>query len=80
MRSASEKILEKAQKMWEDGLSTLDALPDTDKVVNYYKLRKFIGHRTKLSWASGVFHAIGAVNADEVRGRNRRNRPEDYCI
>ena len=78
--SASERLLEKAQKMWNDGLSSLEALPDTDRTVNYYDLRKFIGHRTKLSWASGVFYAFGAIGVDEAREKAKRNRPEDYCI
>lgn len=70
----TEKILNKAQKMWWSNLNKLEALPDPHDLGykdpysafgGYQEFRKLIKTRTNLAFADGVFHALASVSTDE---------------
>lgn len=73
----AEKLLDKAQTIWEDSLRNLDGLPDPNDVcygqeyhwykANYQRLRKIVSERQKLGFSTGVFHSFAAFSMDEKK-------------
>jgi len=65
----SEKLLEKAQKTWEDTLSYITVLPEPDEFgmvkLRYQDLRKICNQRNRLGWARGVFQTFATVSLDK---------------
>lgn len=66
MKDRAERLITKAQNMWEDGLATVTPLPEPDEngmvKIRYQELRRLIDERRKLSWADGVFWGVGALS------------------
>jgi hypothetical protein len=62
---ASVKLIDKAQRMWDNGLVTITPLPTPDEFgmvkMPYQELRRLMDERRKLSWADGVFHAFAVM-------------------
>lgn len=79
--SRTEKLLNKAQDIWEENLRTLDGLPDPADVcryndndwykLNYQRLREILHQRHRLGFSTGVFHTLAAIGLDEKKERNQ---------
>jgi hypothetical protein len=73
--SYTEKLLDRAQKMWDEGLANITPLQEPDQFgmvkLRYQEFRRLIAERRKLSWANGVFDALAAVSIDESRERRK---------
>jgi hypothetical protein len=69
----TEKILEKAQTIWETEMaemSGLDAPVDVGNswyTHNYQRLRTLLMKRRTLGFADGVFYTLAAVGMDEKK-------------
>jgi hypothetical protein len=76
--SNTEKILEKAQVIWEDSLTNPIELMSPDSVysdwyaLNYQRLRVVMDAIRKRGFASGVFNALSAVGMDERKQKMQR--------
>lgn len=60
------KLLDKAQRMWDNGLANITPLPEPDEFgmvkINYQELRRLIDERRKLGWADGVFWGLASIS------------------
>lgn len=60
-----EKLVDKAQNLWDTGVSNITPLPDPDENgmihMKYQELRRLMKERQNISWASGVFDAIARL-------------------
>ena len=75
----SEKLLDKAQSIWEKSLFQ-DGLPDPVDVDgygtprwythNYQTLRKIVHERSQAGFAQGVFHTLAVIGMDETKKEN----------
>lgn len=75
--SRVEKLLDKAQTIWEDEMRQLNGLPDPADVdsqwykFKYQEFRRLLDARGKLGFANGVFHSLAAFSMDERKTRQR---------
>ena len=61
MKQSSLKIIDKADRLWHDGMRDLTPLPDPKEgwvSISYTEFRRLIEQRTKMAWADGVFMGI----------------------
>ena len=69
----TEKLLEKAQAIWEKEMAELNGLAAPVDVGNswythnYQQLRILLMKRRKLGFADGVFYTLAAVGMDEKK-------------
>jgi len=61
----TERALEKADRLWNDGLANITPLPEPDEYgqvkMSYKELRRLLEERRKLSWADGIFYGIAST-------------------
>lgn len=72
-----ERLLDKAQTIWETEMRELNGLPDPNDVDNpwyrfkYQEFRKILDSRRKLGFADGVFHTLTAFSMDERKAKHQ---------
>jgi hypothetical protein len=75
MSDLTEKALEKAQSLWENGLVSITPLPEPDQFgsvkLQYQELRRLIKQRTLLSYSDGICYGIAACQIDEKRRKKK---------
>lgn len=79
--SRVQRILEKAQKLWEEGMASIKGLPDPAGIYSesgrfwysskYQEFREICHQRSKLGFADGVFHTLAAIGMDEKKAENK---------